>query len=106
MATYEITTGRMPPIDFAPATVEEEILQNIRCAFTTIKGSVPLDRDFGLDATYLDAPMEKAKAKMVSEIVMAVAKYEPRATVTDIDWEADIDGVLKAKVKVTINESE
>lgn len=105
MALYEITTGTIPPIDFAPATEAEEILQNIRCLLSTTKYSVPLDRDFGIDASYLDAPMEVAKAKMVSEIILAVARDEPRAAVTSIDWEATIDGILRAKVQVKINES-
>ena len=99
-----ITVGRMPPIDFAPATLAEEIIQNIRCILATTKYSVPLDRDLGLDATYLDAPMETAKAQMVSDIILAIARYEPRAAVTKVDWEHDIDGILRAKVQVKTNE--
>ena len=102
---YEIAVGRLPPIDFAPATVAEEILHNVRCIFNTIKYSVPLDRDLGLDVTYLDKPIETAKAKMVSDIILAIAKYEPRAAVTSITWEATIDGILTPKVRLTINES-
>ncbi len=103
---YVIAVGRLPPINMAPATVAEEVLQNVRTILATTKYSVPLDRDLGLDATYLDAPMETAKAKMVSDIFLAIAKNEPRAAVTNIDWEADISGVLKAKVQVSIDESE
>lgn len=99
-----ITVGRMPPIDFAPATLAEEIIQNIRCILATTKYSVPLDRSLGLDATYLDMPLESAKAQMVSDVVLAIARYEPRATVTKVDWEHDIDGILRAKVQVKTNE--
>ena len=106
MASYELTTGYLPPIDFAPATEEEEILQNIRCLLSTTKFSVPLDRDIGIDASFLDMPIEAAKAQMASEIIMAIARDEPRAAVTNINWEADIDGILRAKVQVKINESE
>ena len=99
-----LTVGRMPPIDFAPATHEEEIIQNVRCILATTKYSVPLDRDLGLDVTYLDMPMQAAKAQMVSDIVLAIARYEPRAMVSNVEWEHDIDGILRAKVQVKTNE--
>ncbi len=104
MATEIITVGRMPPIDFAPASEAEEIIQNVRCLLATTKYSVPLDRDLGLDATYLDMPMEVAKAKMVSDIVLAIARDEPRAAVSKVEWEHDIDGILRAKVQVKTND--
>ena len=101
---YTIGAAHMPPINFAPATKAEEILQNIRCILVTMKFSVPLDRDFGIDSSFLDAPMEMAKAKMITEIVTAINKYEPRASVTQIDWEHDIDGILRPKVQVRIDD--
>ena len=101
-----LIAGGLNHINFAPATVAEEILQNIKCILSTVKFSVPLDRDFGIDASMVDMPMDVAKAQLASEIVMAVAKYEPRAAVTNIDWEHDIDGILKPKVQVRIDETE
>lgn len=102
---YMIGDSHLPPINFAPGSEAEEILQNLRCILCTTKFSVPLDRDFGIDASFLDAPMEVAKAKLASEIILAIAKYEPRASVTNIDWEHDIDGILRPKVQVRINET-
>ena len=102
---YLIQTGGLSNINFAPATVVEEILQNIKCILSTTKFSVPLDREFGIDASFIDMPMDVAKAQMASEIIMAVAKYEPRAAVTNIDWEHDIDGILRPKVQVRIDET-
>ena len=90
-------------INCAPGTSVEEILQNIRTIISTPKFSVPLDRDFGVDASFVDAPTLAAQAMITSEIFTAIKKYEPRVTVTNIDWEADIDGVLKPKVQVIIN---
>ncbi|MBR6636414.1 MAG: GPW/gp25 family protein [Phascolarctobacterium sp.] len=101
---YEISVKNTAPIDFNPATEAEEILQNICYILSTIKYSVPLDRELGIDASFVDTPTETAKAKMASEIVMAIAKYEPRATVTNIYWSANIDGKLEAKVQVRIDE--
>lgn len=103
---HEINVKNMAPIDFSPANETEEILQNIRYILSTTKYSVPLDREFGIDASFLDKPMEVAKAKNASEIVMAIAKYEPRATVTNITWTGDIDGKLYPKVQVRLSEQQ
>ena len=48
--TYEINGGETPPINFAPATIAEEVMQNVRMIISTIKYSVPMDREFGIDA--------------------------------------------------------
>lgn len=103
---YEITTGSLASISFSPKTELEEVLQNVRCILSTPRFSVPLDREFGIDGTYVDKPMETAKGKLVADIVLTVAKYEPRVTVTNVLWETDPDGVLKAKVQVSLNELE
>lgn len=103
---YEITTGSLASISFGPKSELEEVLQNVRCILSTPRFSVPLDREFGINASYLDKPLETAKAKLAADIVLAVAKYEPRVTVINVLWEADPDGVLKAKVQVSLNELE
>ena len=99
-----LAVGHMPSINFGPTSEVEEILQNVRCVIATVKGSVPLDRDLGLDPEHLDMPLEVARARFASELILGVAKYEPRAAVTNIDWEATINGTLAAKVKVNIDE--
>ena len=35
----------------------------------------------------------------------ALKKYEPRVTVKQITWRSNAEGVLRAKVKVVINET-
>lgn len=91
-------------IDFAPVSEYAEIIQNIRCIMSTIKQSVPLDRDFGVDASYVDKPMAVAEAMLADEIISAIQKYEPRVTVSSIDFTATVNGQLIPKVQVTINE--
>lgn len=93
-------------VNFAPDTEVEEILQNVRAILSTIKGSVPLDRDFGVDASYLDKPINVAKAMLSSEIIKAIRNYEPRVTITDVDFTANLDGTLKPKIEVRINGTE
>lgn len=90
-------------IDFAPASEYAEIMQNLTTIISTPRFSVPLDRDFGIDADYVDDPVNVAKAKASSAIVQAIRKYESRVTVQSIDFEGEIDGYLKPKVQVIIN---
>ncbi len=90
-------------INFAPATTLEEIAQNVRMIITTAKGSVPLDREFGIDAKALDKPLAVAQAVLSSEIVSAISKYEPRARVTKIVYQGkEQEGQLEPTVRIEV----
>mgnify|MGYP001779583270 FL=1 len=93
-------------IDFAPENELLEVLQNVRTILSTAKFSVPLDRDFGIDASLLDKPILEAKAKISSEIILAIKKYEPRVKVEEITFFGDMDGKLQPKVQVSIIETQ
>ena len=81
-------------VDFNPASVVAEVLQNVRTILSTRKGSVPLDRDFGISWEYLDRPIDVAQMLMRSEIIDAVSKYEPRATVESVVFEGSAEDAL------------
>lgn len=101
---YTINGGDVPQIDFAPATVAEEVLQNIRTIISTIKHSVPMDREFGIDGAIIDRPINIAKAQITNEIFRAVRRYEPRAVIESIEFTGDAVGRLTPTIKVSINE--
>lgn len=102
--TYEISGGETPPLNLAPATLVEEVLQNVRMIISTVKHSVPMDREFGIDGAVIDRPINVAKAHLSNEIFRAVRRYEPRAVIESIDFEGDESGRLTPKIKVQINE--
>ena len=81
-----------------PKTLEEEVHQNIRFLLATQKGSIPLNRDFGISLDLLDNPTPVAKQKLIAEIISAVEKWEPRAKVTKVWFEEDSTGKLKPQV--------
>ena len=87
---YVITTKDPTTINMAPKTEAEEILQNIRTILATAKGTVPLDREFGLDSTIIDLPASLGKAKLTNEIFQAVKRYEPRVTIDSINFSGEI----------------
>jgi len=91
-------------VNFAPSSVLEEIIQNVKTILTTVKYSVPLDRNFGIMADALDAPLPVAKAKITADIVSAIKQYEPRAEITQIIFSGDgADGILKPRVRIRAN---
>ena len=100
---YLVQMNETPEIDFAPATVAEEVIQNVRTIVTTIKYSVPLDREFGIDGGVVDLPINIAKAKLTNEIFRAVRRYEPRAVIESIGFQGEETGRLIPTVEVSIN---
>jgi len=88
-------TGIIAPIDYAltdivfdfTAADDAEIYQNLKTLFTTPVGTVPLDRDFGVDFTVLDQPLPVARNKYSVELSEKVQRYEPRVTIKSLSFE-------------------
>ena len=80
--------------------------QEIRVLLATRKGSVPLDRDYGLSWDHVDAPLPSAMQLMIAEIGVQLEKYVPRVRVRDISFASPdpVDGVLCPLVAVEIRE--
>ncbi len=78
----------------------QEIDRNVRTIVTTQIGTCPLYRDFGVNPTFLDQPMEIAQNLMAVEIIDAVEKWEPRAIVKDVSFTTDISGKLKGRMVI------
>lgn len=105
MAKIYYVTADDTPVSFAPETTVDEILQNIRTILTTYKGTVPLDRGFGISAEYLDKPIPVAEATMASEIMTAVRRYEPRARVAGVTFTGDGNGALMPRIEVILSDN-
>ena len=82
---YEVTF----PHGDGDAPEAAEILRNVRTILRTPKGSCPLYRDFGVDMSGLDRPMDVAKNLLTVAIMEAVEKYEPRVKVSSVDFAAN-----------------
>lgn len=88
------------------ATGLDGLEQEIRTVLATRKGSVPLDRDFGIRWDYVDMPINEAMPYMVAEIGQQLEKYVPRIRVRDISFASPEppEGILQPKVTVEIRE--
>lgn len=89
-------------INLAPRNEAEEIMQNVSLIVTTIKGTVPLDREFGISADIVDAPMTR-QSQLIGEIAAAIEKFEPRARLRKIEFTASADGKLEPHLTIEVN---
>lgn len=101
MITYSVS-GDQTPIQFGLKGVDA-VKQNIRTIVTTFTGTCPFDREFGIDADIIDLPTPVATALLEVNIISAIEKYEPRATVTNIEINVE-EGKLIPVIKFILNE--
>lgn len=81
------------------------LAQEIRTVLATRKGSVPLDREFGLDWSIIDCPATTLRPRYVADVSRQVEKYVPRVKVLKVRFIAGadaIEGVLHPVVTVAI----
>jgi len=82
------------------------LFQEINTLLATRKGSVPLDRDFGVSWDFIDSPINETKPAMIAEIIKKKKKYIPRIKVNNIEFESNVNlnGRLYPKITFTIRE--
>lgn len=85
-------------------TRTQEILQNVALILCTPKGSLPLDREFGTDQSYVDKPPGVARTMLVAEVKEAM-ELEPRVELVDLSFDHSESGKLTPMVEVKILES-
>lgn len=99
---YEVSVKAPEIIDIAPKNDVNEILQNVRTILATTKGTIPLDREFGIDGSVIDMPTMQEQAYLTNEIFQAIRRYEPRVSIDNITFDGEITGKLIPKVVITI----
>jgi len=105
MAKTLLVDADLSSIDFAPSTTIKEIVQNVKTILTTMKGEVPLDRDFGVDVALVDQPIPLTASQLTTNIIEAIETYEPRVTVSEVAYSGDAaEGTIIPSVKVVIND--
>ena len=108
-ASQAYSVSLLETVDFAPESEAAEVLQNVRTILSTRRGTVPLDRDFGLSWSYIDKPLPVARMMLKAEIIQALQVYEPRAQVTAVGFqdstEEAMDGILKPIVRIRLAET-
>ena len=78
----------------------ETIQRQLTVLYGTRTGEQALDRNFGLDWSFLDQPIEVAKAMLSAEIITKTNIYVPTVEVSAIEFSADMVGNLSPIVSV------
>ncbi len=92
-------------VEFAPRNVVEEVIQNVRMLLSVWRGSVPLDRELGIDADLLDAPIGVAQNRLASDLARQIADCEPRARLKSLEMNVSaLDGRVEPKAIIVIEE--
>lgn len=106
MNEHEIVVRSMPKIKLGLTGIES-IKQNIGIICSTYMMTVPLDRSFGIDPSYLDEPEPILRALLTNGVMAAILEFEPRAQVTQVsfqDSDNSGDGRLYPVVRFTAKE--
>lgn len=70
--------------------LDADIVRCLNTLYSTRAGSQPMARDFGIDYDgVVGYPLEVAKNKLALEIIEKTEIYEPRATVTSVDFDVE-----------------
>lgn len=81
------------------------VMQNVRIILTSIQGTIPLYRDFGLSREHKGKAVNTVRPMLYADIREKVEKYEPRARVENVYVEQqENDGLIIPTVEVTIIE--
>ena len=78
-----------------------ELDRQIVLLLSTREGTMPLDREFGINMDFLDMPPEAAKSLYVAEITKKIPQFIPAVRVQGVTWDPTPAGKLKPKVVIT-----
>lgn len=84
------------------APLEEEIVRNARMILTTIEGTVPFDRGFGMSPALIDMPINEVQDFYIVECTTKLRVFEPRATVQNVSFTQDDKGMFCPRVVLSI----
>ncbi|MRN51998.1 GPW/gp25 family protein [Paenibacillus monticola] len=102
MSTYTVDMTKPSRINFSPASVAEEVGQNLRTILSTALGSAPLARGIGIDYSMVDEPYQIAEARLTGEIYTAIAEQEPRALVVGVSFNGTITDAMTGRVAAIV----
>lgn len=99
----DFDTGDIQDISLGVTGIDD-IRQCLNTLMATIKGSVFLDRELGVDGNIIDMPINRL-GPIFDAVDKAVEEYEPRVDIVSIKpYKSTIDGQMQLKIKFKIKE--
>lgn len=82
--------------------IPQEIVSGLLLLWSTPKGTVALDREYGINWDFIDLPINIAKQKYSIEVISQTKKYEPRISISKIEFKYNLDDLSKLTPIITI----
>lgn len=81
----------------------KEIVEHLSYLYQTAVGSIPLDREFGIDQSFLSYPLPIAENMCSVEMIEKTERYEPRVLVESVSFE-EAEGKLIPVIQISLTE--
>lgn len=78
-----------------------ELDRQLALLLSTPAGTMPLDREFGIQMNFVDKSPEVVKSLYMAEVTRKVPKFIPWVRVYEVTWEYGEQGHIKPKVVIT-----
>ena len=78
-----------------------ELDRQLALLLSTQVGTMPLDREFGIQQNYVDKPPEVVKSLYTAEVTKKVPQFIPWLRVYEVTWNYGEQGHIKPKVVIT-----
>ena len=78
-----------------------ELDRQLALLLSTVEGTMPLERELGLNTDFVDKPPQVAKSLYTAEVTKKVAKFVPWVRVREITWSQSKTGELISRVVIT-----
>lgn len=89
----------MYEVDILSDSITDDEMEELNNLYQTPIGEIPMERDKGIDMTYLSMPPEAAKSLYSVEIIKKTRQYT-NFEVASIDFSSDSEGKITARVVV------
>ncbi len=88
-------------------TIPDDVRRCLSMLYAARAGEQALDRDFGVSWDALDKPPAVAQALITEEIIAKTRKYEPRAQIVRVDFDAAdaLTGALRPRVTLEVTDT-
>ena len=77
-----------------------ELDRQLALLLSTPAGTMPLDREFGIQMDHVDKPPEVVKSLYTAEVTKKVPQFIPRVRVYEVTWSYGGQGHIKPKVVI------
>lgn len=82
-----------------------EIIEKCMFLLSLVKGTIPMNRDLGLDVDITSCPPHIAQQRYTISAIELIDKYEPRVCVEEVQFQmSDEAGHIIPKVVLTYND--